>query len=108
MDKIFFLDIFNKILKYGEKEIRIIFDSNGERLYASFVRVKWSCINDKGLRGFVENDETIIESCLEQYKTKMFLSNGTVKNATRNNSLQTSMVSIFSSRKINNYTFRLN
>jgi len=30
MDKSFFLDIFNKILKYGEKEIRIIFDSNGD------------------------------------------------------------------------------
>jgi len=30
MDKTFFLDIFNKILKYGEKEISIIFDSNGD------------------------------------------------------------------------------
>jgi prophage antirepressor-like protein len=30
MDKSFFLDIFNQILKYGEKEIRIIFDSNGD------------------------------------------------------------------------------
>jgi len=30
MDKSFFLDIFNKILKYGEKEISIIFDSNGD------------------------------------------------------------------------------
>jgi len=30
MDKTFFLDIFNKILKYGEKEIKIIFDSNGD------------------------------------------------------------------------------
>jgi prophage antirepressor-like protein len=30
MDKTFFLDIFNKILKYGEKDISIIFDSNGD------------------------------------------------------------------------------
>jgi prophage antirepressor-like protein len=30
MDKTFFLDIFNKILKFGEKEISIIFDSNGD------------------------------------------------------------------------------
>lgn len=30
MDKTFFLDIFNKILKYGEKQIKIIFDSNGD------------------------------------------------------------------------------
>jgi prophage antirepressor-like protein len=30
MDKSFFLDIFNKILKYGEKDISIIFDSNGD------------------------------------------------------------------------------
>lgn len=30
MDKSFFLDIFNQILKYGEKEIKIIFDSNGD------------------------------------------------------------------------------
>jgi probable biosynthetic protein (TIGR04098 family) len=76
-----------------------IFDSNGERLYASFVRIQWNCNNDKGLGRFVENDKTIIESCLEQYKTKMFLSNGTVKNETRDSTLQTSMVSIFSARK---------
>ena len=76
-----------------------IFDSNGERLYASFVRIQWSCQDDKGLKSFVENDETIIESCIEQYRTKMFLSNGTVKNATRNSTLQTSMISIFSARK---------
>ena len=30
MDKSFFLDIFNQILKYGEHEISIIFDSNGD------------------------------------------------------------------------------
>ena len=30
MDKTFFLDIFNKLLKYGDKEISIIFDSNGD------------------------------------------------------------------------------
>ena len=30
MDKTFFLDIFNKILKFGEKQIKIIFDSNGD------------------------------------------------------------------------------
>ena len=30
MDKSFFLDVFNQILKYGEKEIKIIFDSNGD------------------------------------------------------------------------------
>jgi probable biosynthetic protein (TIGR04098 family) len=76
-----------------------IFDSNGERLYASFVRIQWSCQNDIGLKRFVENDETIIESCLEQFKTKMFLSNGTVKNITRGSTLQTSMISIFSARK---------
>lgn len=76
-----------------------IFDSNGERLYASFVRIQWSCQNDIGLKRFVENDETIIESCLEQFKTKMFLSNGTVKNITRDSTLQTSMISIFSARK---------
>ncbi|MFH6942771.1 SDR family NAD(P)-dependent oxidoreductase [Flavobacterium sp. FlaQc-50] len=76
-----------------------IFDSNGERLYASFVRIQWSCQNDIGLKRFVENDETIIESCLEQFKTKMFLSNGTVKNRTSDSTLQTSMISIFSARK---------
>ncbi|WP_166923294.1 SDR family NAD(P)-dependent oxidoreductase [Flavobacterium poyangense] len=76
-----------------------IFDSNGERLYASFVRIQWSCQNNLGLKPFVENDKTVIESCLEQFKTKMFLSNGTVKNTTRDTSLQTSMISIFSARK---------
>ncbi len=30
MDKTFFLDIFNKILNYGDKQIKIIFDSNGD------------------------------------------------------------------------------
>ena len=30
MDKTFFLDIFNKLLKYEDKEISIIFDSNGD------------------------------------------------------------------------------
>ena len=30
MDKTFFLDIFNKLLKYGKKQIKIIFDSNGD------------------------------------------------------------------------------
>ena len=30
MDKSFFLDVFNQILKYGEHEISIIFDSNGD------------------------------------------------------------------------------
>lgn len=30
MNKSFFLDIFNQILKYGEHEISIIFDSNGD------------------------------------------------------------------------------
>ena len=29
MDKTFFLDIFNKILKYGEKEVKIVFDKSG-------------------------------------------------------------------------------
>ena len=29
MDKTFFLDIFNKILKYGEKEVKIVFDKTG-------------------------------------------------------------------------------
>lgn len=76
-----------------------IFDSNGERLYASFVRIQWSCQNNIGLKSFVENDQTTIESCIEQYRTKMFLSNGTVKNVTRDSTLQTSMISIFSARK---------
>ena len=30
MDKTLFLDIFNKLLKYGDKKIKIIFDSNGD------------------------------------------------------------------------------
>jgi prophage antirepressor-like protein len=30
MDKTFFLDIFNKILNYEDKQIKIIFDSNGD------------------------------------------------------------------------------
>ena len=30
MNKIFFLDIFNKIIKIGDKEIFIIFDIKGE------------------------------------------------------------------------------
>ena len=44
MDKFFFLDIFNQILKYGEKEIRIIFDSNGD-IYQSNGTTAWVKIN---------------------------------------------------------------
>lgn len=78
-----------------------ITDSNGERLYASFVRIQWISSKYSGLGSFHENDGISIDGQLTQYKAKTFLSHNTIVNNTQDTAIDISMVSVFSSRKAN-------
>ncbi|KAA1242659.1 beta-ketoacyl synthase N-terminal-like domain-containing protein, partial [Aquimarina sp. RZ0] len=73
-----------------------IMDSNGERLYASFVRIQWSA--RESLFYFKENDEIELEGEISLYGNKMFFSEDTITSG--NKSISASLMSVFSSRKL--------
>ncbi|WP_106793599.1 SDR family NAD(P)-dependent oxidoreductase [Aquimarina sp. Aq78] len=92
-------DIHWKMISEGLKtESDKLVDSNGNRLYASFVRIKWesnSCLGE-----FSENEEVEINSYLSKYGNKMFFSNGQVTGL--NKKMKTELMSVFSSRNSGN------
>ncbi len=75
-----------------------IVDSNGERLYASFVRIQWSA--NESLFSFKENDKIDIEGELSLYGNKMFFSDDHIVSG--NKLISASLMSVFSSRKSGN------
>ncbi|WP_459212978.1 SDR family NAD(P)-dependent oxidoreductase [Aquimarina rhabdastrellae] len=75
-----------------------LFDSNGNRLYASFVRIKWE--SDSCLGKFTENEELKIESELSRYGNKMFFSKGQVLGDDKK--MRTELMTVFSSRNSGN------
>lgn len=76
-----------------------IIDSNGERLYASFVRLQWS-MKSNCLAGFNENEEVWLKGDLSLYGNKIFFSTDTLSG--ENKEIFTSLMSVFSSRKSGN------
>ncbi|WP_165583431.1 SDR family NAD(P)-dependent oxidoreductase [Aquimarina atlantica] len=92
-------DIHWKMISEGLKtESDKLIDSNGNRLYASFVRIKWESNNCLG--EFSENEEIKIKSHLSKYGKKMFFSNGQVSGD--NKDIKTELMSVFSSRNSGN------
>ncbi|WP_256524085.1 SDR family NAD(P)-dependent oxidoreductase [Aquimarina sp. EL_43] len=92
-------DIHWKMISEGlETESDKLIDSNGNRLYASFVRIKWESNNC--LSEFSENEEIEIKSHLSKYGKKMFFSNGQVSG--HNKDIKTELMSVFSSRNSGN------
>ncbi|WP_254661344.1 beta-ketoacyl synthase N-terminal-like domain-containing protein, partial [Aquimarina megaterium] len=92
-------DIHWKMISEGlETESDKLIDSNGNRLYASFVRIKWESNNCLG--EFSENEEIKIKSHLSKYGKKMFFSNGQVSG--HNKDIKTELMSVFSSRNSGN------
>lgn len=75
-----------------------IIDSNGERLYASFVRLQWSA--NESLFSFKENDKIDIEGEIALYGNKMFFSDDQI--VSDNKRISASLMSVFSSRKSGN------
>ncbi len=78
----------------GAKSNEIV-DSNGERLYASFVRLQWS--SNHSLYSFKENDKIKLKGELSLYGNKMFFSEDKVTSGDR--TILASLMSVFSSRK---------
>ncbi len=92
-------DIHWKMISEGLKtESDKLVDSNGNRLYASFVRIRWESNNC--LSEFSENEEIKIKSHLSKYGKKMFFSNGQVSG--HNKDIKTELMSVFSSRNSGN------
>ncbi len=75
-----------------------IIDSNGERLYASFVRLQWNA--NESLFSFKENDTIKIDGEISLYGNKMFFSNDRI--VCGNKYITASLMSVFSSRKSGN------
>lgn len=69
-------------------------DSNGERLYASFVRLRWESTSN--LLAFKENEIISIEGKLSRYGSKMFFSEDEI--ISEDKKIQASLMSVFSSR----------
>ncbi len=74
-------------------------DSRGERLYASFVRLKWSGDN---IAEFSENDEIDVNSKLSRYGSKMFFSETSCIGTS--GKLKASLMSVFSTREASDNT----
>ena len=92
-------DIHWKLISEGlNQESDKLTDSNGNRLYASFVRIKWDA--DKSLGTFNENEEIHLNAKLSKYGNKMFFSNGKVTGDDKN--ITTELMSVFSSRSAGN------
>ncbi len=81
-----------------ETKTNEIIDSNGERLYASFVRLQWS--SNESLFSFKENDDILIEGEISLYGNKMFFSDDTIVSGSKE--ISASLMSVFSSRKSGN------
>ena len=75
-------------------------DSSGDRLYASFVRIKWNC--DTPLSAFIENSEFELTSQLSRYGNKMIFSDG--KSISAHDIINFEMMSVFSSRSATDNT----
>ncbi|WP_234859383.1 SDR family NAD(P)-dependent oxidoreductase [Aquimarina aquimarini] len=82
----------------GSRSDQII-DSNGERLYASFVRLQWS-MKSNCLTDFNENEEVQLIGDLSLYGNKIFFSDDVLSG--KNKNISTSLMSVFSSRKSGN------
>lgn len=76
-----------------------IVDSNGERLYASFVRISWD-MKEGYLSAFKENEKIALQGELSLYGNKMFFSKDRLNSDTREINAQ--LMSVFSSRKAGN------
>jgi len=73
-----------------------IIDSNGERLYASFVRLQWSA--NESLFSFKENEEIEIKGEISLYGNKMFFSEENI--VSKDKRITASLMSVFSSRNL--------
>ncbi|MCS4301884.1 Pnap_2097 family protein [Chryseobacterium sp. BIGb0232] len=73
-------------------------DHSGERLYASFVRIKWE--SDKDLSAFKENDPIRITSEISRFGNKMFFSEQELTGAYHK--IRASLMTVFSARATDN------
>jgi probable biosynthetic protein (TIGR04098 family) len=69
-------------------------DSDGNRLYASFVRLRWE--STASLSSFAENQQVMLNSKLSRYGSKMFFSNAEI--TCGNDKINASLISVFSAR----------
>ena len=76
-------------------------DSRGERLYASFVRLRWQ--GNTNLFSFKENQELLLKSQLSRYGSKMFFSDALISTL-RIIEIKADLMSVFSSRQANDNT----
>ncbi|WP_103865511.1 SDR family NAD(P)-dependent oxidoreductase [Aquimarina sp. I32.4] len=81
----------------GVKSDKLV-DNNGDRLYASFVRLKWE--SDASLKSFNENEEIKLSSELSHYGKKTFFSDSEIVGS--NKTLKASLMSVFSAKKSDN------
>jgi probable biosynthetic protein (TIGR04098 family) len=73
-------------------------DHSGERLYASFVRIKWE--SNKDLSEFKENDPIRITSEISRFGNKMFFSEQELTGTSKK--IKASLMSVFSARATDN------
>ena len=85
---------WNALCKALNTDSDKLVDSNGNRLYASFVRLTWSGTDINQIK---ENDILTLENQLSKYSTKMFFSQAT--GLGKNIKLKAQLMSIFSTRK---------
>ncbi|NSL85662.1 hypothetical protein ECE50_002390 [Chitinophaga sp. Mgbs1] len=83
--------MMSNCLNVNSDEVR---DSHGERLYASFVRLRWD--SSDCLRTFKENEKVSLHSELSFYGDKMFFSNAVVTGEEK--VINASLFSVFSAR----------
>ena len=69
-------------------------DAKGERLYASFVRLRWEA--SESLYNFKENQKIKLTSKLSRYGGKMFFSNVRIKH--KHQAIRAKLMSVFSTR----------
>lgn len=77
-------------------------DSNGSRLYASFVRLKWESSRD--LAAFKENDDCSIKTEISRFGNKMFFSEQELSGTRKK--INASLMTVFSSRSTNNTSLK--
>jgi len=90
------------IAKSYNTDVDKLVDSNGDRLYASFVRIKWE--SNRDLAAFKENDSFQIKSEIARFGNKMLFSEqelfGTGKK------INASLMTVFSARSTNNTSLK--
>lgn len=77
-------------------------DSNGSRLYASFVRLKWE--SNRDLAAFKESDDCTVKTEISRFGNKMFFSEQELSGTRKK--INASLMTVFSSRSTNNTSLK--